>query len=661
MRWLRKVWDRKRLFHLFSVPSQREIERLAGRPRIVNRFQRSVIPASFFRGAVVTTCIAIGSFTELSQSLHGAQIEQVSTDRSDKLRTLIDQLGSPTFAQRERARRSLQQAGNDAFDVLYESQRHPNPEVRLAVRTLLNSLTIRWIEADDPDTIKSLLDSYALKSVQDRKGVFDMIMRLPVDQRKTVLVRFVRFETSEVLSKTAALRLIQSDLPLDESERKVWIDRIKREISVSRRNGAEWVVAYLEDLETGSGLKRLLDFARKESETFATSINVETPVTERELVFDLFQTVATKGDVERDREIINAAYDELLKLVERNRVSVQNSMDWFLRQNANDRVEKIAKDFSDLIDGEPELMLRVAEALARQGKAAEAEQIAKKALGVLAPSWEERSLLAQRLDEFGLTQWGIYLLKETPWNLPDPKVNRQDYLDKFAGQIELRYVLVGLLQDQLRIQECVDAFQPILTELEKLSPEEKFEMGGNEIRQEFHFFRGQVLESEGKIDEARREFELAIKEMSESQHENLLIGLYRTSTPESEMRKYVQVKIDAAVSEMQTQIHLFETRLTQIINPDDEVRMRKDLAETCNNLAWLIANTYGSLDDAQQHARRAVRLRPTEANYYDTLAKTLAADGKIREALHFQNQAIKMRPSSKVMARQLAEIEKVNK
>jgi tetratricopeptide (TPR) repeat protein len=66
------------------------------------------------------------------------------------------------------------------------------------------------------------------------------------------------------------------------------------------------------------------------------------------------------------------------------------------------------------------------------------------------------------------------------------------------------------------------------------------------------------------------------------------------------------------------------------------VRVFPDLAETHNNLAWLLATAPDPLRDpskALEHARHAVRLSPGEPLYLNTLGVALYRAGKFAEAL----------------------------
>ena len=98
---------------------------------------------------------------------------------------------------------------NEAYDVLLEARQHENAEVRLAVRALLDAVEISWVHADDPPAVANLLKGYGEKSANERKSIVAQLARIDEGWDCWVLVRIVRFDGSEAISKWAALALMQ--------------------------------------------------------------------------------------------------------------------------------------------------------------------------------------------------------------------------------------------------------------------------------------------------------------------------------------------------------------------------------------------------------------------------------------------------------------------
>jgi Flp pilus assembly protein TadD len=76
-----------------------------------------------------------------------------------------------------------------------------------------------------------------------------------------------------------------------------------------------------------------------------------------------------------------------------------------------------------------------------------------------------------------------------------------------------------------------------------------------------------------------------------------------------------------------------------------------------NSLAWLCASTRRKLDDALEHANRAVTLEPTNAGYHDTLAEAHFQRGDKVQAIAAIRKAIALSGKRTYFAKQLKRFE----
>jgi tetratricopeptide (TPR) repeat protein len=76
-----------------------------------------------------------------------------------------------------------------------------------------------------------------------------------------------------------------------------------------------------------------------------------------------------------------------------------------------------------------------------------------------------------------------------------------------------------------------------------------------------------------------------------------------------------------------------------------------------NNLAWLFARCHRRLDDALQHALRAVELDPDNAAYLDTLAEAHFHLGDRDAAVRHSRLAVQRRPQDTTLQEQLRRFE----
>ncbi|HEX5411885.1 MAG TPA: rhomboid family intramembrane serine protease [Terriglobia bacterium] len=93
------------------------------------------------------------------------------------------------------------------------------------------------------------------------------------------------------------------------------------------------------------------------------------------------------------------------------------------------------------------------------------------------------------------------------------------------------------------------------------------------------------------------------------------------------------------------------------------IRLKPELAEPRNNLAWLLATAddarYRNPSEALAQAQRAVKLSQwKEAAFIDTLAEALYLNGKYEEAVETQKKALAIDPDDKTMQEHMARYQK---
>lgn len=75
-------------------------------------------------------------------------------------------------------------------------------------------------------------------------------------------------------------------------------------------------------------------------------------------------------------------------------------------------------------------------------------------------------------------------------------------------------------------------------------------------------------------------------------------------------------------------------------------------ARAWNNLAWLLAKTKTSLDEALAAAKRAVEVDDTRAGYLDTLAEVYFARGDVDDAIATEDKARSLEPDDGYLEKQ---------
>jgi tetratricopeptide (TPR) repeat protein len=90
----------------------------------------------------------------------------------------------------------------------------------------------------------------------------------------------------------------------------------------------------------------------------------------------------------------------------------------------------------------------------------------------------------------------------------------------------------------------------------------------------------------------------------------------------------------------------------------DGLQTYPDSALLHNNLAWIAARCSRRLDEAQQHAERAVELSPDNAGHLDTLAEVCFQRGDRESAVRHSQRSVQLRPDDETLRRQLDRFQK---
>ena len=84
-----------------------------------------------------------------------------------------------------------------------------------------------------------------------------------------------------------------------------------------------------------------------------------------------------------------------------------------------------------------------------------------------------------------------------------------------------------------------------------------------------------------------------------------------------------------------------------------EIEKTPDDAQGYNQLAWLIGNTEGDLDEALRLVQKSIELGPDNGAYYDTMGRVYYARGDYPNAVKYQSQAAELEPHSGLILKQL--------
>jgi tetratricopeptide (TPR) repeat protein len=106
----------------------------------------------------------------------------------------------------------------------------------------------------------------------------------------------------------------------------------------------------------------------------------------------------------------------------------------------------------------------------------------------------------------------------------------------------------------------------------------------------------------------------------------------------------VRGALEAAATQLRNRRQKVEQEL-RTAGEDRRFYLLLDRADACNQLAWLLANTGGDLQEALAAAKQATTDRPKSAAFADTLAAVYWAQGNRPEAISWQKKAIELEPA----------------
>jgi tetratricopeptide (TPR) repeat protein len=557
---------------------------------------------------------------------------------------LIQTLGAPEYAQREKARDELRQLGVVAFEALHAAQFHADVEIRKQAEYLLRAIRISWIQADDPDEVKQLLRRYHEEEYDERLVHLRELGRVENGRSIAALCRLARFETSEVLSKQAALTVMRYDLTGHKVDPKQMSRAIDPVLGNSQRTAVTWLQTYSRYLHNPE--ETLAEWQR------LTAIEAEAvrqrPDKDRlALLQDLFRwQIEMLQRLGRDTEML-AVLQQLLPLQGNSRDEILHTVEWLLQRGAWSLIDDMVKAFPGPFQDDPFLLYRQAEAAIRQGRAEEAAKLVTRALAKKAD--DEPFLhveLGVDLQGRGLIDWAE---KEYRHAI---ETSEQGTHPPVEAAIRLGW----MLHDLSRNREAYEAFKQLVSLMDKdkavLRRVQELNRIPDQVKGQMHFSRALDLADQQKWDEHRAALEEALN--CDQENADVLIAMYRVPQADDMWRQKTKERIER-LRELYGQ-QVARAQRDALAVPG--LSTNRTLAQALNQYAWLISNTEGDYAAALRSSRRSLQLIDENAGYLDTLARCHYAVGDFAAAVRLQRRAAELEPHTGQIHRQLELFEK---
>ncbi len=571
----------------------------------------------------------------------GEKTPTKKTPAPQEIAKLIGQLGDEHFAVRERAQTQLTKLGFAAFDALSAAaEYHADIEVSLRAAYLVRRIRIVWSRAEDHRDVKRLLKHYESQNPTDRLETIFELSILPSEISIGPLCRLVRYEKSHLLSKWAAVMVIDRDIP-EPAEFNNIAAIIGASLGSIDRPGAKLLRAYA---MVSVDAKKSLNIWNQLVDNELVTLRKMPRETDRQLILTLLKRQFILLGHHNRRDDALAVARRMVKLQPPKTDSLREFVGWLTEQKAWPVIDDVADRFKKNFQRNAILLYSLAQARQAQGKPKLAKQSADAALALNPTSAQAHLITAYRLQEAGLFYWAeqeyLYVLEIGP---KDRAGNR--------GQGEALKACIGssrwlamMYHDQQQEQKASNVLQDLI-DLAKKDPHVLSVLtsrGGTlkTVKSRAYFYRACYFKQTG--DTAREAEQLALAIAQDPTDADVLIAMHRLKGQTPEYRKETLKKIQNAAKTFEKQLVMAE-----------EVDSDSQRAISCNQYAWLISNTEGDFDRALQLSKISNDIRTDSAGYLDTLGRCYYAVGDLDNAVRAQTKANRLEPHTGSIARQL--------
>ena len=575
-------------------------------------------------------------------NIAGADNAERDPPESAQITQWIQDLGSPEFFVRERAKRRLLEAGMSAFDQLHEAQFDEDLEIALSAANLVRSIDIEWATAKDPRSLKQHLRNYSGLSESDRKTQIDQVARMEGLSATISLLRIVRFEPAEPLSKSAALHFLRRLAVASHEERVALKSAATRLASQNSRKPVEWIAfAFRNDLSPKEKTEGWNSFGLAEIEL----LRAKPRATQPEVVVNFLRWQVEEAIRNNARESITDLINRLSDFQQTRVLDVLDTCHWLSSLECWDGIVVLHERFQTVFKTSAELTYFLAESHRQLKSEEQAEGYAKAALDIPLELPERYRLTKDVLETRGLFDWAEREYRRIIESLPSER------------QAFFRVHLSEMLHDQERDHEAAEVREQFIVELERNPKAFRLNDEYGTIKARAHYFRALAYRKDGKENAALEELNSALG--ANPDDGDVLIALYQMSKTRTELRESTLKSIQEAVAGMSETIEGWAMKL-EAVNLDEVIKKDIDegLARAENEFAWVIANTEGDFDAALKASLDGNQRRPNFAGSIDTLAHCYAAKGDWKMAIETQKRALKLEPHSGQMKRALARFEK---
>lgn len=605
---------------------------------------------------------AVVAVWQVAPQLTGAELDT-------RVAELIEQLGDDDYHARNRARWELGRIGLPAFSQLREAVNHPKIQVASAARYLVQSQNVVWWLETDSTEVRGLLMDYNALNEVERDSRLQRLSLNGTQDALLALCRLARFESNESLSKSAALHLMEA--VAKSSPEPTLPPSILLTIEQDERRSTRWLRTLAEDMQgSATQTDAWKAFAADEAMDAVKLQEANAgrrPIAESNVGALRFNNWVGKWLTKRvDRIQALEAVKQSLGLVAANDYACLEYTKWALDAQLPELVVELSQQHADIFHMDPQLGFLLAECHLRAGDKGAAEAQA-------AQSSQRIEQLAHKMTPIGATM-----------NVNDIVANRRTQIAKnllmerglfewaekefkLAVALELSPRIEALVRSTMgefywsggEYQEAADSLRPLFSEpasaVERGLPGRGSELGL--LEPYFYFYEG-LLETQRENFERASEMLVKALEVGEpspaSNNPDIVIAMKQIANNEQRQQIF-EIHFDAMVQDFKANVITSEQLLAE--SPDRRARdyLSMELANNCNQLAWLLCRCEVPGQEAVNLSRRSLEFFPSQPAYLDTLGRCYFTAGKIEDAIKMQERALSASPHDRQMKLQLAE------
>lgn len=601
---------------------------------------------------------------------------------------LIEQLADENYHRRVNANWELERIGLPAFEQLRQAANgHPNPQIEHAARYIVESQNVEWWLQNDSVEVRELLRNYNGSQETERDTLLQQLADIGADDALLALGRLARFESNELRSKSAALYLMNQVMTrVMHAAEETDVANVRGSLSTadaslakslkitlgdSRRPATLWLSTLLDELSGAASLEGVEEWskllaAERESAARAGEMAVTELKQKEQLRVALrFHRLLAKWITgTRDRDQALELVRPSLKLIGDNPLAIRTAAEWSLEADLPELVPELAEKYEEQFTNEPQLGYSLAESYLRLGdksKALEAaEQASDSVLRQLQSFRVSRNLnmdeieasrhvsLAQQLERRGMFEWAE---KEY---LRALGLELSESMDHAIREDLSRFYWFG--NENAKAAEILEPLVDwILGNAEADLPNAPGDFSNSKVTlASYYFYAGLAAGEQGDWERSQEALQKSLEVQSGFPNPDVVIALKKVADQGIHV-DYYRSQLDKMTDDFRVRVLEAEEYLSRATDRGQRARAGVELAEACNQLAWLLSKCEVGQAEALNLSLRSLELMPDEPAYMDTLARCYYSAGQIDKAVKVQTRAVKLQPFERQMVLQLNE------